>query len=421
MKYKISLLFVLICTMSFAQQSGKKSIEKNLPQTTNKILDAFDTSIQKDIEAKEIAGAAYLVFHQDKIIRLKAFGEADVASHRRLQTTDLFRLASMTKPIASLALLLLQEDGLINMNDKLEQYLPAFTNPVVADKIDTIDGIVYTRTRPAKKPILLRHLLTHTAGFASQYGGTLGALYLGTFKDPYAHDLAYFTNQLSRLPLSHEPGDDWVYGPSINVAARVIEVVSGMPFQDFVKKRIFDPLGMNDTKFYFDSSFANRLTTHYTKDAKGQLKVEDPGTVSSKLISGPKVYFSGSGGLNSNLQDYLKFCIMVFNNGEYEGKRIAKIETIAMMKTDQVPLNINAKLLSQPADINEGFTFGYQIERKDNNMDRTLGTISWLGATGPTFFIDPKKKLIGIFMTQMQPYSSIKSRKAFAGTVLSAL
>jgi CubicO group peptidase (beta-lactamase class C family) len=221
--------------------------------------------------------------------------------------------------------------------------------------------------------------------------------------------------------LSHEPGDDWVYGPSINVAARVIEVVSGMPFQDFVKKRIFDPLGMNDTKFYFDSSFANRLTTHYTKDAKGQLKVEDPGTVSSKLISGPKVYFSGSGGLNSTLQDYLKFCIMVLNNGEYKGKRIAKIETIAMMKTDQVPLNINAKLLSQPADINEGFTFGYQIERKDNNKDRTLGTISWLGATGPTFFIDPKKNLIGIFMTQMQPYSSIKSRKAFASTVLSAL
>lgn len=246
-------------------------------------------------------------------------------------------------------------------------------------------------------------------------------LFLGTFINPYAHDLAYYANQLSRLPLSHEPGEGFVYGPSINIASRVVEVVSGMAFQDFLQKRIFDPLGMKDTKFYYDASYADRLTSHYSKDSKGQIQIEDNGNANSKLIAGPKVYYSGSGGLNSTLEDYLKFCVMVLNNGEYEGKQIAKSETIAMMKTDQMPLNINSILLSQPTTFNEGFTFGYQIQRKTDNPARTLGTISWLGATGPTFFIDPKRNTIGIYMTQMQPYSNIQSRKNFAGAVLRAV
>jgi CubicO group peptidase (beta-lactamase class C family) len=404
----------------FAQQTKKDKRKQNQPLSSSIYLDSLDTEIQQDVATKDIVGATYLIYKKGTIVQKKAFGEANMLSHRAMKTDDIFRLASMTKPIASLALLLLQEDGLINMNDQLDQYLPAFKNPIVVDKIDTINGSAVLTTHPAKKPILLRHLLTHTAGFASQYGGNLGALYLGTFTNIYAHDLDYYANQVASLPLSHEPGDGWVYGPSINVAARVVEAVSGMSFQDFLQKRIFDPLQMKDTRFYYDISYADRITSHHTKTAEGQIKVEDPGDASSKLIAGPKVYYSGSGGLNSTLDDYIKFCVMVLNNGSHEGKMIAKPETIAMMKTDQVPLNINAILASQPSSFNEGFTFGYQIQRKNDNPSRTLGTISWLGATGPTFFIDPKNEVIGIYLTQMQPYSNIKSRKNFANWVLKA-
>jgi len=391
MKYTLLSLLLIISTISFAQNSNKHNAKPKEKEVVTALLDSFDVSVLKDVEAKEMVGAAYIVYQNGQIIRKKVFGEADMNAHRPMQTNSIFRLASMTKPIASLAMLLLQEDGKINMNDRLEQYLPDFKNLSVVDKIDSLNGTAVLTSHTNRKPILLRHLLTHTAGFASQYGGNLGGIYLATFTNPSVHDLKYYAEQLAHLPLGHEPGDGWVYGPSINIAARVIEVVTGMPFQDFVQKRIFDPLGMNDTKFYYDASYAERLTTQYGRDNNGKIIVVDNGDATSKLINGPKVYYSASGGLNSTLEDYLKFCLMVMNNGELEGKKIAKPETISMMKVDQVPLNINAILPSQSSDFNEGFTFGYQIQRKDNNPSRTLGTISWLGATGPLFFIDTKR------------------------------
>lgn len=422
MKIGLSCLLILFCTVSIAQQSGKRTMRKTITEAANAILDSFENDIRNEIAAKDIAGAAYVLYHKGAVVRRKAFGESDVDSHRPMQTTDIFRLASTTKPIASLALLLLQEDGLINMNDRLEKYLPAFTNLVVLDRIDTLNGITVLQTHPAKKPILLRHLLTHTAGFASQNDGEMRLLYQSTFKDFYANDLTYFADKLATLPLNHEPGDGWIYGPSINIAAKVIEQVSGMSFQDFLEKRILGPMQMQETRFFLDSTEANRLTSLYTRDANGVMKVVDPGTVSSRLISGPKVHYGGSGGLTSTLNDYLKFCIMILNNGVHERIVVAKPETIALMKTDQVPLNINADLNTQPGQLTEGFTFGYQIARTENNRSlKTKGTISWYGAAGPIFFIDPQEKVIGIYMTQMQPYSHINSRKNFSNSMLKSI
>jgi CubicO group peptidase (beta-lactamase class C family) len=422
MKTSLSFLLILFCTVSIAQQNGKHTIRKTVTEASNAILDSFENDIRNEIAAKDIAGAAYVLYHKGAVVRMKAFGESDVDSHRPMQTTDIFRLASTTKPIASLALLLLQEDGLINMNDRLEKYLPAFTNLAVLDKIDTLMGMTVLQTHPAKNPILLRHLLTHTAGFASQHNGELKSLYQSTFKDISANDLTYFADQLASLPLNHEPGDGWIYGPSINIAAKVIEQVSGMSFQDFLKKRILGPMQMHETRFYLDLTESNKLTTLYTRDANGVMKVADPGTVSSRFISGPKVHYSGSGGLTSTLNDYLKFCVMILNNGLHEGIVVAKPETIALMKTDQVPLNINADLNTQPGQLTEGFTFGYQIARTDNNRSlKPKGTISWFGATGSIFFIDPQEKVIGIYMTQMQPYSHINSRKNFSNSMLKSI
>jgi CubicO group peptidase (beta-lactamase class C family) len=415
MRFLLLLFLFGACLVSNAQSIKKKPAPKPTHEVSSAVLDSFESEILKEIEKKNIPGAAYLLYSQGKIVRMKAFGESDISTHRPMQTTDIFRLASMTKPIASLALLLLQEDGLINMNDRLDKYLPAFANPAVLTRIDTINGTTVIQTRPAHSPILLRHILTHTAGFASQYGGKLGDLYLSTFQDPSFNDLSHFANQLAKLPLNHEPGEDWVYGPGINVAARVIEVVTGMPFQDFLVKRIFAPLQMNETKFFLETSDASRLTTLYAPDEKEGMVVRDPGTAASKLISGPKVYYSGSGGLTSTLNDYLKFCVMVLNNGVYEGRQIAKPETIAFMRTDQAPLHINANLSEQPGQLTEGFTFGYQIVRRENNQTlKPKGTIGWSGATGPIFFIDPAHQLIGIYMFQMQPYSKVTTRKQFA-------
>ena len=409
------LLLFFSPSLLFAQQRTNQS------KVNEATLDAFEAEVRKEIQEQKMAGAAYLIYHQGKVQRMKAFGEADKESHRPMETNSLFRMASMTKPIATLALLLLQEDGLLNMNDRLDTYLPAFANPKVLVKQDTLLGVAILQTQAAKSPILLQHLLTHRAGFVSQWGGTLGGLYLGTYPDVNAHDLTHFSDQLAKLPLSHEPGEGWIYGPSINVASRVVEVVSGMPFQDFVQQRILDPLGMKSTKFFLEESDATRLTTLYAPDGQGGIRVLDPGTVSSKLIAGPKVFYSGSGGLVSTLEDYLTFCVMILNDGKYQGKQIAKPHTIALMKTDQVPLNINAHYFDEGGQLAEGFTFGYQIVRKETGKTlKQKGTIGWSGATGPIFFIDPKEELIGIYQFQTQPHSQVSTRKSFADWMIKA-
>jgi CubicO group peptidase (beta-lactamase class C family) len=416
---KKQLFFLLLFfspSLLVAQQVGKQS------KVNAATLDAFEAEVLKEIQEQKMAGAAYLIYHQGKVQRMKAFGEADKENHRPMETNSLFRMASMTKPIATLALLLLQEDGLLNMNDRLDTYLPAFANPKVLVKQDTLLGVPILQTEAAKSPILLHHLLTHRAGFVSQWGGTLGGLYLGTYPDVNANDLTHFSDQLAKLPLSHEPGEGWIYGPSINVASRVVEVVSGIPFQDFVQQRILDPLGMKSTKFFLEESDAERLTTLYTPDGQAGLRVMDPGTVSSKLISGKKVFYSGSGGLVSTLEDYLTFCVMILNDGKHQGKQIAKPQTIALMKMDQVPLNINAHYFDEGGQLAEGFTFGYQIVRKETSKTlKRTGTIGWSGATGPIFFIDPKEGLIGIYQFQTQPHSQVGTRKSFADWMIKAV
>jgi CubicO group peptidase (beta-lactamase class C family) len=410
------LLLIFSPSFLFAQQVAKQS------KVNAATLDAFEAEVKKEIQEQKMAGAAYLIYHQGKVQRMKAFGEADKASHKPMETNSLFRLASMTKPIATLALLLLQEDGLLNMNDRLDTYLPDFANPQVLIKQDTLLGVPILQTEAAKSPILLQHLLTHRAGFVSQWGGTLGGLYLGTYPDVNAHDIAHFSEQLAKLPLSHEPGEGWIYGPSINVVGRVVEVASGIPFQDFVQQRILDPLGMKSTKFFLKEEDAGRLTSLYAPDGKDGLRLVDPGNESSIKITGSKVYFSGSGGLISSLEDYLTFCVMILNDGKYQGKQIAKAQTIALMKMDQVPLNINAHYFDEGGQLAEGFTFGYQIVRKETSKTlKRKGTISWSGATGPIFLIDPKEELIGIYMFQTQPHSQVGTRKTFADWMIKAV
>ncbi len=422
MKQIIFFLTLFTTNFCFAQKNTNKPLKLLKTELGTSSIDSFENLIKKDISDKVIAGGAYLLYEKGKIIATNAIGESDIKSHTPLKRTDIFRMASMTKPIASLALLLLQQDGLINMNDRLDQYLEEFSNPEVLDRKDTVNGVIILRTHLAKNPITLRNLLTHTSGFASAFYPKQQALYTATFENIANHDLAYFAKQLARLPLDFEPGENWQYGPSINIVGRVIEKVSGMSFNDFLNKRILGPMKMNDTKFYLDSADAPRLTTLYTLNSAGSLVELDPGSVSSSLISGPKTYYSASGGINSTLDDYLKFCVMILNNGMYENTMIAKPETIALMKMDQVALNINAGFGMPSGKPDAGFSFGYQIVRKEGAASAlTEKTISWAGSHGTLFFIDPKREAVGIYLTQNDDFGKESSWGNFYKWMMKAL
>lgn len=422
MKLLIYCLAFLAPTLAFAQKNSNNPTKLKKSAFNNALIDSFENDIKKDIANKLISGGSYLLYEKGKVIASNAIGVSDINTKAPLKRTDIFRMASMTKPLTSLALLLLQEDGLINMNDQLDKYLPAFSQPVVLDHIDTLKGRIVLRTHPAKNAILLRNLLTHTSGFASAFYPKQQALYMAALGDQDKYNLEHFANELSKLPLDFEPGENWQYGPSINVAARVIEVVSGMSFNDFLNKRIIEPMQLKDTKFYLDAVDAPRLTTLYTLDSTGSIVLVDSGNASSDLISGPKLFYSGSGGINSTIDDYLRFCVMILKNGVYENKIIAKPETIALMKTDQVPLNINAGFQMPSGKPYSGFTFGYQIVREeDASWPLTKNTISWAGSHGTVFFIDPTREAIGIYLTQNDAYIQVPSWMNFYFLMTKAL
>jgi CubicO group peptidase (beta-lactamase class C family) len=421
------LLFCFIATLFltnllYAQKSNNKHLKHLTTEINSAAIDSFENLIKTDISNKMIAGGTYLLYKKGEIVATNVIGESDINTHTALKRNSIFRMASMTKPIASLAMLLLQEDGLINMNDRLDQYLPEFKDPVILDRTDTVNGVIILRTHLTKNPILLRNLLTHTSGFPDSFYPQQRALYEATFKDVSKYDLAHYSKELAKLPLDFEPSENWQYGPSINIAARVIEKVSGMSFNDFLKKRILEPMQMNDTKFYLDSADAPRLTTLYTLNEKREMVMIDPGTISSKLISGPKVYYSASGGINSTLDDYLKFCVMILKNGKHENTMIAKPETIALMKMDQTPSNLNASFGMPSGTPDEGFTFGYQIVRREGlGSPLTEKSLSWAGAYCTTFFIDPKREVIGIYLTQNDQFTQIPSWQNFYYWMMKAL
>jgi CubicO group peptidase (beta-lactamase class C family) len=385
-------------------------------------LAQLDAAVARAIEQRQMAGAVTLIARRGQIIHFSAQGFADLESARPMARDSIFRLASMTKPIASLALLLLMEDGKCSPDDPLSKYLPEFAHPDVLVSQDSLDGVHILKTRPASKPVLLRHVLTHTAGFASQYGGTLGAAYEVVAKNQYQSNLEVFCQRLARMPLNHEPGEGWIYGPGINVVSRLVEVISGQSFPEFLERRIFRPLGMKDTKFFLEPADVPRFTTYYERDEKGALKVSDPGTIASPKISGPKTFFSGSGGLHSTAADYFTFCQMVLQDGQYKGVRIAQPTTIAMMKTDQVPATLDAALPPTDGAKRNGFTFGYQIKRRDGGPDPLpAGTIRWGGATGPRFCIDLADEVVAIFLTQLPSGTPLEPRNAFYGHVMAAI
>lgn len=424
MKVAYSILAVLFCINIAAAQNFKVATPAEVKALgyDQKVFDAFQGEVEKSIQNKEIAGAVTLIARKGKIVHFEAKGESQLETHIPMKKDAIFRLASMTKPIATLALLLLMEDGKCLPTDPLSKYLPEFASQQILISKDSIDGMWIYKTREATKPMLISHTLTHTTGQPSSYGGNMPEAYNAINKDSYKSDIDHFVKKLAKLPLTHEPGEGWIYGPGLIIAGRLVEVISGMPFQDFVQKRILDPLEMKDTHFFLEPKDVPRYTSYYQPDGKGKLSLLDPGSEKSTRISSPKTFYSGSGGLNATAIDYFKFCQMVLQDGMYNGVRIAKPSTIALMKTDQLPLNLDGYTKPKDDLKNHGWTFGYMIKRRDVGNDPVpAGTISWGGATGPVFFIDLKNEVVAIMMCQTPSTYPLEFRTDFRKWVMKSL
>ena len=364
-------------------------------------------AMQRYIDAELTPGVITAVMRHGKLIHYKAQGHMDVASAKPMREDAIFRIASMTKPIASVALMMLWEEGRFQLRDPVSKFIPEFAAAQVstaADASGTTGELV-----PPKRPIQIRDMLTHTAGLANHYSGNVAA-YRQAMNTPRPKSNAEQIKRLAALPLNYHPGEEWQYSAATNVVGHLVEIISGQSLDEFLRQRIFEPLQMPDTHFYLDNTKGGRLTTQYTPDENNKIKAQDPGSKQSRWITSPRNLFSGAGGLVSTVRDYLRFQQAMLNGGEIDGNRILAPSTVSLMlenHTGDLPL-----WLPGPG-MGFGLGYGVVVDRGAAATPLSEGAGYWGGAYCTLSWIDPEQNLVGVLMTQVRPYSHINIRQDF--------
>lgn len=401
----------LFITTAFSQTNHPVLTTAPTPEAggfSSKRLSRIDTVLKEYVDKGRMNGAVAMIVHDGKIVYYKNFGYNDQEAKTPMPKDGIFRIASQTKAITSVAVMMLFEEGKFMLDDPISNYIPEFKNPKVLDKYNKADT-TYT-TVPAKREITIRDLLTHTSGLGyAQIGsteakniyykaGVVGGIGVPDFV------LADKMKILGGLPLFHQPGEKWTYGLNDDVLGYLIEVVSGMSLKDFLTKRIFEPLGMKDTYFYLPADKRNRLVMLYTEDSVTKKPVKMPEKLNlyaDMYRDYPKMngtYYSGGAGLSSTVYDYAIFLQMLLNGGEYNGKRILSHNSVRMMTMNQI------------GDISRGVNkfglgFGITTERGSAILPTQEGTFEWGGMFATTYWVDPKEKLIGLVYRNIWPTS----------------
>lgn len=395
--FSFSLLFVaaqVLCAQSPSTWAEAKPEDAGFSPAR---LVRIDQLLEQSIREELIPGAVALIVRNGKIVYFKAFGYSDVERKTRLKRDDIFRIASQSKAITSLAAMMLWEEGKFLLDDPVSKYIPEFKNPRVLKTFNEQDT-TYT-TEPAAREITIRHLLTHSSGIDYAVIGSreFRAIYakanipsgIGNDRDVLADKI----KALGALPLKHQPGERWTYGLNTDVLGYLVEIWSGMSFDRFLKTRIFDPLGMKDTYFYLPENKHNRLVAlHGNRDGK-VYKLKSP-AYDALDADYPKLrgtYFSGGAGLSSTAEDYARFLQLFLNGGTFNGNRLLSRKTVELILTDQLP----------ELDNEFGLGFGLETEKNDYRSPVSIGSFSWGGAFSTQYWADPQENLIGIIYTNI--------------------
>lgn len=351
-------------------------------------LERITPAIQRWVDDGKIPGALTMIAREGKLVHFEKIGMQDIATAKPIEFDTIFRIYSMTKPITSVAVMMLYEEGHYQLSTPISEFIPEFRDmKTYANHGDAIVDV--------EREMTIKHLLTHTSGLI--YGGDWIHPINDRYReaDFYGGDLKHMTQRLGDIPLLHHPGDAWNYGMSTDVLGYLVEVVSGIPFAEFLKERIFQPLGMVDTDFSVPEHKADRYATLYEPTEDGGIQVLQDAPVSSGPLS---FHHSGGAGLLSTAADYLRFCQMMLNEGELDGVRLLGRKTVELITMNHISEDW------QPLwRTGSGFGLGFAVVTNvaDTHTLGSLGTYSWGGLASTTFWIDPVEDLIGIFMTQL--------------------
>ncbi len=416
MRYQTKFLKV-ICMSAVATCIAFSVLAQGLPKASQpdelgfsserlkRVASAFQTEVDKGL----LPGAVVLIARNGKVAYLEAIGFQDREKKVPMSNDAIFQIASMTKPFTSVAIMMLVEEGKILLGDPVSIYLPEFkTLQVGVEKINAATGNPELSLEPAQREMTIQDLLRHTSGLTYSFIGK--SLVKQAYTEAKVFDpnqtLAEFVTKLSKLPLAHQPGTTWDYSMSTDVLGRIVEVVSGVPFDQFIADRIVKPLRLFDTGFFVTEEKAGRVARPQVDPATGK-----PPPIAD--VTKRPNWMSGGGGMVSTASDYVRFSQMLLNGGELDGARLLSPHTVALMTSDQTPPDIaySREMLQifEPIGIaptprsGQSFGLGFMVRTQTghNMVPGSPGVFYWNGAWGTTFWVDPKEKLIAVLMVQV--------------------
>ncbi len=373
-------------------------------------LAGIDAALSRAADTKEVPGVVALAATDTAVLYEGAFGLRDIVDGPAMTRDSVFRIASMTKAVTSVAAMQLVEQGKLWLDEPIGNILPELAAPQVLEGFDTSGA---PRLRPAKRPITLRHLLTHTAGFGYEVWDPELIRYVGATGMP-----SFMTGKLAglRLPLVFDPGERWEYGINIDWVGRAVEAVAGQPLDAYFSAHIFAPLGMTDTGFVASADHASRLVRVHRREPDGSL---EPITMEISH----REFFSGGGGLLSTGRDYLAFLQMLLHQGRFNGAELLRPETVAQIGQNQIG-NLQLGLmktampeLSNDVDLFPGVRCGHSLASVVNAQQgpngRSAGTLTWAGLFNTYYWIDPQKHVTGVILTQILPFADARAVRLY--------
>lgn len=414
------VLFLLLIALLFRCQSSQTNAQQK--ESATKIIDKtaisrLDTTLQNFVDAGDIAGVSALIYENGEEVYYNAFGYADRESKVPMDRNTIVQIFSMTKPITGTALMQLYEKGAFQLDDAVEKYAPEFADMKVYAGLDSTGAIIL---ETPNRPMTIRDLTRHTAGFGnSDEIPGLGPLLAKANAGSRENTLSQMAEKLGSVPLWFHPGENWAYGPSVDVQAFLVERISGKPFDEYIQENILDPLGMAKTRYLVAESDRDKLAAVYLRSNDGKLtRVPDEEAHAFNTKSWPLK--PGGFGLTSTLDDYMSFARMLVNEGEYNGVRILQPETVKLMATNHLSDSVTERSwLPSKGQVGFGIDFAVRLlppaSPEENNG--TVGEFFWDGAASTLFWVDPVNELTAVLFVQLFPFDKIGLHKQFRDAV----
>lgn len=406
----VSTLLITACQSG----NGSQTIQANFDS------DIVDTALTELVGSNSVVGVSALIYSGDDEVYYGGFGQADREADRPWQRDTLVTIYSMTKPITGVTLMSLYEEGLFNLDDPLEKYLPEYADVKVLIGVHT-DGtpLLESPHRPIKVIDIFRQ--TACFGYGSEDLPASTFMNAAQVLDP-SKPLSQFSQELAEVPLYCQPGEQWKYGVAADVQARLAEVITGRPYEELVHERVLDPLKMSDTTYFVPPEQKHRLAAVYMRNEEGQLNRHPDTNVYSFRTEKP-VQINGGHGLVSSIDDYMRFARMLQNEGTFQGVQILKPETVALMSRDHLPKGITKRdFLPGKGQVGFGLDFAVRTAPPvdANEPYGVVGEFFWDGAATPLFWVDPKNDVTVVFLTQVLPFN-LDAQAKFRRSVYEAL